>query len=234
MKATSDLWTPAVGTIGFDTSAALSSEQGTELAGLGYQFAIRAVGLSADPPPSWALGASEANALREAGLGIGIYQTFRNSGITADQGTADGNAAAAQAGNVGYPAGAVLFCDFEGSYDVTSSVLIDYFNNWWTAVSGAGYLPGIYVGPQSILTGQELYSDLKFQHYWMSAANVPAIPTRGYQMYQLLPYLSSMRSGFPVAGTLIDVDITASDSEGGMPVFWAPAQGLAGVREKSR
>ncbi len=221
MNATSELWTPAVGTIGFDTSAPLSSAQGTELRGLGYQFAIRAVGLSADPAPSWALSADEASALRAAGLGVGIYQSYRNTGITAQQGTDDGNGAVKQANSIGYPAGAVLWCDLEGSYSVSSDTLIAYLNNWWTAVSGAGYLPGIYCGPQSILSGQQLYSSLEFQHYWMSAANVPDIPTRGYQMYQLLPYLSSMRGGFPVAGTAIDVDIVASDHEGGMPIFWS-------------
>ncbi len=221
MTVSSELWTPAVGTIGFDTSASLSSSQGTQLRGLGYQFAIRAVGLDGNSPPSWALTASEAGALRAAGLGIGIYQTYRNSGITAQQGTDDGNAAVEQAGNIGYPAGAVLWCDLEGSYSVSADTLIDYLNNWAVAVSGAGYVPGIYCGPQSVLSGQQLYSNLKFQHYWMSAANVPDIPTRGYQMYQLLPYLSSMRGGFPVAGTAIDVDIVASDHEGGMPIFWA-------------
>ena len=78
-------------------------------------------------------------------------------------------------------------------------------------MSAEGYVPGIYVGAQAILTGAQLY-DLKFDHYWKSESRVPAIPVRGYQMVQtLVPEL--------VNGIGIDKDVTQTDNKGGQALW---------------
>jgi hypothetical protein len=186
---------------------------------------IRYVAL-ADKTPQWAISADEAAALRGVGLALGLVQLFRESGITPEQGTADGCWAAQQAERAGFPAGVNVWCDLEGKYaDVSAATLIGYLNNWASAVSAAGYSPGLYCGPQGKLTGDQLHG-LVFQHYWMSAASVPALPGRGYQMYQLLP-MTVYHSGFPIAGTLIDIDVVGVDSEGSAPIFWAAPDAAA-------
>ena len=67
---------------------------------------------------------------------------------------------------------------FEGvGNSVAPQDVIDYCQAWYTAVNAAGFVPGIYVGYGSKLTGQQLF-DLSFQHYWRSQSTVPAIPER--------------------------------------------------------
>jgi hypothetical protein len=75
------------------------------------------------------------------------------------------------------------------------------------------FVPGLYVGANAILTGQQLY-DLPFKHYWKSESKVPAIPVRGYQMIQTqVPQ--------PVNGIGIDQDVTQTDQQGGQALWLA-------------
>ncbi|MGA2020858.1 MAG: hypothetical protein ABSH02_09735 [Candidatus Sulfotelmatobacter sp.] len=64
-----------------------------------------------------------------------------------------------------------------------------------------------YVGAGAMLSGPQLY-DLPFQHYWRSSSIVPSIPTRGYQLLQLLASIS-------IGGVQIDLDFTQNDNQGG-------------------
>jgi hypothetical protein len=66
--------------------------------------------------------------------------------------------------------------------------------------SSAGYVLGLYVGANALLSGQQLH-DLPFEHYWQSCSEVPSIPARGHQMVQTLV-------GEPVNGIGIDQDTT--------------------------
>ena len=97
-------------------------------------------------------------------------------------------------------------------------LLIIFFAYFYTAVQFnpvdvadnmrkfGGFIPGIYVGANCILSGNQLYSDLKFQHYWKSLSNVPTIPNRGYQLIQ--------SKGATVYGVNIDNDTTQNDEQG--------------------
>jgi hypothetical protein len=211
------LWSPPRSTIGFDTSAALSATQATELAEAGYRFAIRYVGLSGSTP-SWALSKAEIASLQAAGLAIGVVQTFRETGITAAQGTADGAWAASQVAGLGIPSGIVIWCDMEGTYSgITADVLTQYLDNWGKAVQSGGYQVGLYCAGQPLLSWSQIFALPPFTHYWQAgdyAVEMPAVPGRGFQMYQMAPW------NLAAAGTLIDVDVVEQDLEGGTPVFW--------------
>jgi hypothetical protein len=206
-------WTPPTGTVGFDTSAPIDATQSAALFAAGYRFAIRMIGLESGA--SWALTAAEASLIRGAGLSLGVVQTYRNASFTADQGTTDGASAASQAQTIGVPQGVNLWCDVEGTYDVTASVLVAYLNNWAEAVTGAGYRPGLYNGPEALLSGAQV-TDLAFQSYWQAGALVPQAD-RGYQLIQLYP------PNTVVCGVDIDIDVAQEDFESGTSTFWAAA-----------
>ena len=131
---------------------------------------------------------------------------------TADLGQGDGTNAAGNAATVGFPAGVSIWCDLEGVSNASVAAdVIGYFNAWFTAVSAGGYVPGLYVGADCILDGQQLY-DLAFQHYWKSISEVPTLPARGYQMIQTVVPA-------PVNGIGIDQDVTQTDGEGGQAIW---------------
>ena len=99
---------------------------------------------------------------------------------TPDLGASDGVHAAYHAFTIGFPPGVNVWCDLEGVATGTG-------RNWLlttasgTAVAAAGYLPGLYVGANAILSGQALQS-LRFSHSWKSLSNVPDMAVRSYQM----------------------------------------------------
>lgn len=209
------LWKAPVGTIGFDTSGAIRTPANAAyLAMCGYRFAIRYVmvegGLQVKP-----LTAVEAAQLRAVGIAIGLIQSIPNpANMTVLNGTRDGAYAASQAQALGYPAGAVLWFDFEGGGFPFDQQLIDYLNNWCRAVQAAGYRPGLYNGPQNALNGAQIQA-LIFPHYWR-ADSLTNNPSRGYQINQITGTTS-----VPGSGTAIDVDIVAMDNRGDLPIFWA-------------
>ena len=126
-------------------------------------------------------------------------------------GTEYGTNAAANAASIGLKQGMNIWCDLEGiASNTSSSVVIDYCQAWYSAVHASGYIPGLYVGANCILTGEQLY-DLSFQHYWKSLSDVPMVSTRGYQLVQ--------SDGGTVNGIAIDIDVTQADNEGGS-VLW--------------
>lgn len=123
-----------------------------------------------------------------------------------------GNNAANNANAVGFPPGVNIWCDLEGVNQTTpAQEVIDYCAAWFAAVSAAGYVPGLYVGDSVVLSGRQLY-DLPFAHYWQSASEVPALPSRGYQMIQTLV------QGL-VNGIGIDLDTAQTDGEGGQALW---------------
>ncbi len=82
---------------------------------------------------------------------------------------------------IGFPPGVNVWLDLESvSPSCSAADVVAYRNNWFDAVEGAGYTPGIYVGWQPVLSISQLYSALKFKRYW-GAYNVDAvIPQRGW------------------------------------------------------
>ncbi len=212
VKLPGALQAAADGLKGFDADTVISASTAAEFTNSGYAFCIRYLSRGDGQQPG-DLSYNEALDILNAGLALMAVQHVSASGWEPQQslGTAYGNNAAANAISVGLPPGMNIWCDLEGIQEqVAAQDVIDYCNAWYDAVNAAGYIPGLYVGAACILDGQQLY-DLKFEHYWKSLSNVPAIPNRGYQMVQ--------HASETVHGVGIDPDTTQTDEEGGT-VLW--------------
>ena len=198
-------------TTGFDTDTPLNYDTAKSFYNDGYRFAIRYVSLGSEASED--LTYEEANAILDAGLALmPVQHVLREDWHpTGDLGTKYGNNAAINADHVGFPPGVNVWCDLEGvAEDTHAQSVIDYCNNWYDAVAAYGYLPGLYVGANSILSGEQLYESLKFQHFWKSESEVPEVAVRSYQMVQC---------HYPekVNGISIDKDTTYIDKKAGQP-----------------
>ncbi|HEX6912086.1 MAG TPA: glycoside hydrolase domain-containing protein, partial [Longimicrobium sp.] len=164
--------------------------------------------------------AQEANDILDAGLALMPVQHVLDPGWAPTQslGAEYGANAAGFAQQVGFPPGVNVWCDLECVADDTpASNVTAYCNAWYDAVAGAGYVPGLYVGYQPGLTGQQLYGTLRFQHYW-AAYNVDGVSTprpRGWQMIQTVG--SGTIGG--ITTEAYDADTTRTDGKGGTPLW---------------
>lgn len=206
------------GVRGFDANTVISSDAAADFYKAGFRFCLRYVGRT--QMASHDLSAEEAENILAAGLALMPVQHVLNPGwqATGDLGAEYGANAATFAQQIGFPPGVNVWCDLE-CVDTSCSAqdVTDYCNQWHAAVAAAGYVPGLYVGYQPGLTGQQLYSKLPFQHYW-AAYNVDGVSKpspRGWQMIQ------SVGSG-TIAGITTeayDADKTQTDGKGGT-VLW--------------
>ncbi|MBD2288207.1 DUF1906 domain-containing protein [Microcystis wesenbergii FACHB-1317] len=197
--------------LGFDADSVITKATAQQFASQGYKFCLRYLSLGAGEAPG-DLTYEEALGILQGGLALMPVQHVSSPGWvpSAQLGTTYGDNAANNAISVGFPRKVNVWLDLEGiSSEVSAEAVIQYCTSWYNAVAGAGYLPGLYVGANSILNSQQLY-DLPFQHYWQSESTVPPVAVRSYQMVQ--SYV-----GEPVNGIGIDRDITYIDKEGGVP-----------------
>lgn len=195
---------------GFDTNTVLNAGSAACFVKNGYGFCFRYLSRGHGQQPG-DLSYNEAKLILESGLALGAVQHVSMPGWTpsAQLGTEYGTNAAYNAASIGLPAGMNVWMDLEGIAPGTSAqTVVLYSNAWYDAVLAAGYIPGIYVGAACILNGDQLYGSLKYQHYWKSLSQVPAIPHRGYQLVQSLTTNS-------VCGVSIDTDMTVTDQLGG-------------------
>jgi len=201
------------GLLGFDANTVIDLETAQKFFDDGYRFCVRYV--SRGPEASTDLSAQEATEILNAGLALMPVQHVRAEGWTPSEslGEQDGTQAGSNASAVGFRPGVNVWCDVEGvSSSTDAQNVINYCNAWFDAVEAAGYLPGLYVGANAILTDQQLFAELSFQHYWRSQSNVPNVAHRGYQLIQLWPTTT-------VNGIGIDMDVTQDDFKGGQ-VQW--------------
>lgn len=202
---------------GFDSAGIVSSSTAQAFASSGYSFCVRYLSRGTQQA-SGDLSAAEATTILNAGLALMAVQHVRTPGWvpSASMGAQDGTNGANNAKSIGLPAGINIWCDLEGVATGTpAQAVIDYCQAWYNAVKIAGYVPGLYVGAGAVLTGDQLYYKLSFQHYWKSMSNVPMVTKRGYQLIQ-----SAQTTGpnnFP-----IDPDTTQTDNLGGT-VIWLKA-----------
>lgn len=177
-----------------------------------------------DKPHKSALSASEARALLDVGIGLMLVQYVESESAwnpTSAKGAKNGAVAAAEAEKLGVPWGVTIWCDLEGvAPGTTAQRVIDYCNQWHAAVSGAGFVPGLYVGYRAGLSASQLYRALRFTHYWgaynLNVDRYPAV--RGLQMKQSLP---SRADSVAIAGISFQVDKVRSDALGGRPTLLA-------------
>lgn len=203
---------------GFDANVTITSAQADAFWNAGFRFALRYVGRT--QMASHDLTAGEAEMLLARGFGVMPVQHVLGGEwmATGDLGTEYGANAASFSQQIGFPPGVNVWLDLESvSTQAAAADVIAYCNNWHAQVASAGYVPGVYIGWQPGLPGSQLYSNLKFQHYW-AAYNVDGVSTphpRGYQLVQ--------SSGQGVVGSLdtdvYDVDETRVDAQGGQ-VLW--------------
>lgn len=203
---------------GFDANTPLGSQAAADFYAAGYRFCLRYVGRT--QMASHDLSTDEANVILDAGLALMPVQHVLNPGWnpTESLGAEYGANAAKFAQQIGFPPGVNVWCDLECVADDTQAAdVIAYCNAWYAGVAAAGYVPGLYVGYQPGLTGQQLYGSLKFQHYW-AAYNVDGVSKpspRGWQMVQ------SVGSGTigGITTEAYDADVTQTDGKGGQ-VLW--------------
>lgn len=208
----------APGIRGFDANTPISSDAAAQFYAKGFRFCLRYVGRT--QMASHDLSTAEAETILDARLALMPVQHVLNPGWAPTEalGAEYGANAAKFAQQIGFPPGVNVWCDLESVADDTKAAdVIAYCNAWYAGVAAAGYVPGLYVGYQPGLTGQQLYGSLKFQHYW-AAYNVDGVSDprpRGWQLVQ------SEGSG-TVAGITTeayDADTTHTDGEGGT-VLW--------------
>ena len=210
------------GVRGVDTTERINSTIAAALHDHGYRFCVRYV--RRDQPHASALSPAEANTLLRSGLGLMLVQYVESDSAwtpSAAKGTANGSVAASEAGKLGIPAGVTIWCDLEGvAVGTPRQAVIDYCNRWYAAVSGAGYVSGLYVGYHAGLPATDLYKQLRFAHYWaaynLNADQYPAV--RGVQMKQ-----SKHQPADAVPGVQLDfqVDRISADRLGGRPMLLA-------------
>ena len=206
-----------LGAQGFDTDTVVTAAVAQELRATGFCFCLRYLSRG-EGQASGDLKTAEANHILGAGLALMAVQHVSRPGWvpSADLGVTYGANAAANAREVGFPAGINIWLDLEGVLQsVSSETVVQYCNAWCGQVEAAGYVSGLYVGPQAILSGDDLYWRLRTRHYWKSASRVPSIPHRGYQMFQAL-------APSPVAGIAIDRNVTKDDNFGDAALWLAP------------
>jgi hypothetical protein len=212
----------APGAQGFDADTVIVPATANALVASGFRFAVRYLSRTEPQNPSDLCG-DEAQAILDAGLALMAVQHCPLPGWapTAALGQTYGQAAARNAASIGLPAGLGLWLDLEGVAGwATAADTIAYCNAWAGAAEDLGFLPGLYVGANQPLSGDELYWRLRVKHYWKSASSVPEVPYRGYQMVQAL-------APSPVDGIAIDRDLILADNFGGLPMWLTAAEFIA-------
>jgi hypothetical protein len=130
---------------------------------------------------------------------------------TAALGQKHGQYAGQRAAEIGLPTGMNLWCDLEEVAAGTSAQsVIDYVSSWATAVTGHGYLPGLYVGWNVVLSNSQLY-DLPVKNYWAAYNCDQQIPTRGFQIRQ--------HTAKVLNGISFDPNTIAPDELGSLPML---------------
>ncbi len=206
------------GVRGFDANTPISSTAAAEFIAAGYQFCLRYVGRT--QMATHDLSAQEAEGILAAGLALMPVQHVLNPGWqpTASLGAEYGQNAATFSRQIGFPQGVNVWCDLESvSTSASAADVAGFCNAWYDAVAAAGYVPGLYVGYEPGLTGQQLYAKLKFQYYW-AAYNVDGVSTPKPRGWVLVQSEGHGTIG-GVSTEAYDADTTHTDGMGGQ-VLW--------------
>ena len=202
------------GVRGFDADTPISTQAAADFFSAGFRFCLRYVGRV--QMASYDLTAQEAEGILAAGLALMPVQHVLDPGWqpTAALGAEYGQNAATFAQQLGFPAGVNVWCDLESvATSAAASDVTGYCNAWYEAVAAAGYVPGLYVGYEPGLTGQQLHDDLRFDAYW-AAYNVDGVSTphpRGWQLVQSEGHGSIAG----ISTEQYDADTTQTDAMGG-------------------
>lgn len=211
------------GTRGFDCNTTVSELAAGKFYRAGFRFAVRYV--RRRQANVYDVTLTELVHLLEAGLGVMLVQHFAGEDWMpiSSLGIEYGANAVDHAKAVGYPQGAVLWCDLESvkkGWDPEN--IIAYCNRWHDTVAAAGFDPGLYVGWHCGLSPDQLYGRLKFRRYWaaynLNRDQYPSV--RGVQMQQR-PY-PGVDARVPGIAFQYDVDIIGRDARDGTPALLLP------------
>ena len=208
------------GTTGFDANTVITPQQADAFWNAGFRFGLRYVGRT--QMASHDLSTGEAEMLLSKGFGLMPVQHVLGGEwmATGDLGTEYGANAAGFSQQIGFPPGVNVWLDLESvSTQAATADVEAYCRNWYAAVAAAGYVPGVYVGWQPGLSGEQLYA-LPFQHYW-AAYNVDGVSTPHPRGYQLVQSSGSGNVG-SLSTDVYDVNTTQTDGVGGQ-VLWLKA-----------
>ena len=214
------------GTRGFDTNQHVSVFAAASFRMKGFRLCIRYV--PRVKAQAGDLTAGEASGILGAGLGLQVVQHVHPDSEkagwvpTPQLGKQYGAFAAESAIEAGYKLGGSLWMDLEGVKPGTNHQDVISFGNYWLdQVGHAGYTPGCYVGFNPGLTSDQLYKNLRFEHYWgamnLNSDQIPSV--RGLQMKQLREQT--------LDGITYDPDTVQRDLLGGLPLMqvdmeWTP------------
>jgi hypothetical protein len=203
------------GTIGGDSDSICTPGIAKDLFACGIRFLFRYISRTT-PNHSGDLTAQERLVMLNAGLAVGYVQHVPLAGWAPSRGrgAAYGIAAVDNLRLVGATPGVCVWRDWEGILPGSSSAdCIADINAWNAEVKASGYVPGIYVGFDDVLTASQLYWRLTCSHYWRDYAPGRIVPAvRGYQILQ-------SQAPSPVDGYDFDRDVIMQDALGGLPIF---------------
>src|SRR5262249_24314240 len=99
-------------------------------------------------------------------------------------------------------------------------------NAWFEEVEKLGFESGVYIGASPGLNADQLYWDLKTEHYWKGGSSAKAgvpddIPNRGYQLIQ--------RISNPGKPSEFDSNVTRVDACGAGVMWIAGSEATATV-----
>jgi hypothetical protein len=216
------VYTAPDGVRGFDADEKITPQAAAAFYAYGYRFCLRYVGRVRSNAKD--LKRAEAEGLLAAGLGLMPVQHVASETAwtpTPEKGVSYGAFAAAEAARIGIPPGVTIWCDLEGvKVGTDPAEVIEYCNEWHSAVAGAAFVPGLYVGWRAGLNATQLYHDLRFTHYWaaynLNADRAPA--TRGVQMRQAVRKAADKVPGY---NFLFQTDRVLADALGGRPTLLA-------------
>ncbi len=209
----------ATPSLGFDTATRITADLARTFRAQGWVWCARYLHRStAVDGLNSTLSQRELDDILGAGLALMPIQ-LGNSKLVASEaeGTQKGSSASANARTLGIPAGVTLWCDLEwnGAAPSSDADVLAYLNAWAKPIVEAGYRPGLYVGPNVPLTGEQLFHDLpQFRHYWKAASKVPWVEKRGFQVMQSLRLKTN--------DVDVDADVIVYDAKGDRP-FWVVA-----------
>jgi Domain of unknown function (DUF1906) len=196
---------------GLDCNTQLTASQCTAIKAAGLSFVVRYVPRTS-ANLSGNLTSDEMGIILASGLALMVVQHVSPDNWDAAQvlGEQYGQFAGEYAKTIGYPKGGMIWLDLEmvNKACVVSDIEA-YCQAWYDSVSGAGYLPGLYVGWQTWLSSQQLY-DLPFKNYWRGYNADIAVATRGYQILQ--------HPQARLDGVLYDPNTIQADELGDLPL----------------
>jgi hypothetical protein len=201
----------------FDVNQPLTPGQAAEFKQNGYDVCMRYLPRTAALIRG-NLTAAEIGIILASGLALGAVQHCPLPGFepNAALGLNYGQYAAQYAQQIGLPAGMNIWLDLEGVGPLVKEIdAIAYCTEWFTAVSAAGYLPGLYVGFGAGISPKALFDLPGVQHYWSAYNYTDGLPTRGFQIAQ---HPAKMLNGISY-----DPNTVAPDKLGGLPLFLFPS-----------